>query len=396
VRRGAWIGFAVGIVLLGVLAVAPGAMAASTRGSVAAGGGVSGAVFTSIDTAVDGTGHCQNNAINCNIYFGKQYVWLNGGPAANHLSPAGLYFFVVLKPGGQPNPNDPSTSTANSDNLSCPTVGCADPYTNRTFTIGSNGEISSYSGSHDQDPNGGNGILIRLCNSGGCPPYIDTPNPGGEYDMAVCYLGPDSAHITYPVDTNKACKHDNFKVRTQPPLCAIAQRGVNSSGFAFIKVNVSDAGSGLSSITVTQHTNANVVLPTFTVGDQGLFTVTATRIVKTAPAHLSLTVTDVSGNKTRCDPFLATITAQGLAGTGVQVFKGLTRAEGKVYIGNGSVGFSQFLVVVNGRAFHVALRSGKAKLIDVGRAMRAGSHNTLTIRGIGGKRGANAAITISD
>jgi hypothetical protein len=124
-----------------------------------AGGGVSGAVYTTIDTAVDGTGHCQNSAIDCNIYSGKQFVWLNGGPTVNHLTPAGLYFFVVLNPGGQPNPNDPTSSTPNADNLSCPTVACADPYTNRTFTIGSTGEISAYSGTHDQDLNGGNGIL---------------------------------------------------------------------------------------------------------------------------------------------------------------------------------------------------------------------------------------------
>jgi hypothetical protein len=321
------------------------------------------------------------------------------GPGCQPPQPGGPVFLCRAQAGRSAEPERSERVDRKSDNLSCPTVGCADPYTNRTFTIGSNGEISSYSGSHDQDPNGGNGILIRLCNGGGCPPYIDTPNLGGEYDMAVCYLGPDSAHITYPIATDKVCKHDNFKVRTPettPPFCAIAQRGVNSSGFAFIKVNVSDAGSGLASITVTQHANANVVLPTFTAGDRGLFTVTATRIVKTSPAHLSLTVTDVSGNTTRCDPFLATISAQGLAGTGVQVFKGLTRAEGKVYIGNGRVGFRQFLVVVNGRAFHVAFRSRKAKLIDVRSAMQVGSHNTFTIRGIGGKRGANAALTISN
>ncbi len=43
---------------------------------------VTGAGFTNVNESLDGTGHCQNGNpnINCNIYDGKQYVWLNGGP----------------------------------------------------------------------------------------------------------------------------------------------------------------------------------------------------------------------------------------------------------------------------------------------------------------------------
>ena len=45
-------------------------------------GAVTGAAFTTTNTTVDGTGHCKNGNenINCNIYDGKQFVWLNGGP----------------------------------------------------------------------------------------------------------------------------------------------------------------------------------------------------------------------------------------------------------------------------------------------------------------------------
>ena len=49
---------------------------------------------------------CKNSQVNCNIYGIKPDVWLNGGPAANGLGPDGEYFFAVLVPGGQPNPND--------------------------------------------------------------------------------------------------------------------------------------------------------------------------------------------------------------------------------------------------------------------------------------------------
>src|SRR5436190_3832466 len=74
------------LVLACALAVVAGASASSTS--------VQGAVFTSVNPSIDGTGHCLNGPgpINCNIYTGKRFVWLNGGPAANKLRPAGKYF----------------------------------------------------------------------------------------------------------------------------------------------------------------------------------------------------------------------------------------------------------------------------------------------------------------
>jgi hypothetical protein len=172
---------------------------------------VNGAVYTSTDPAVDGTGRCKNGpngntpTIDCNIYTGKQYVWLNGGPPKNGLSPAGVYFFAVVKPGDQPNPNDATVASPNPDNYSCPAAGCSDPYTNRMFTVGSTGEITSYTGTHQSDTTTypANGILIRLCagTSGAfCPPYFDTTNPGGEYAMVVCYLGPSGGPLLTTVD----------------------------------------------------------------------------------------------------------------------------------------------------------------------------------------------------
>src|SRR5262245_43993859 len=67
---------------------------------------VTGAAFTTVNETVDGTGHCANGnpQVNCNIYDGKQYVWLSGGPVTASLG-AGTYFFSVMAPGGQANPN---------------------------------------------------------------------------------------------------------------------------------------------------------------------------------------------------------------------------------------------------------------------------------------------------
>src|ERR1051325_1714729 len=100
---------------------------------------VSGAAFTTVDEFVDGAGHCKNGNpnVNCNIYDGKQYVWLNGGPSVAYVGD-GDYFFAVLDPGGQADPNDGSPKNLSSPN---------DAYTDRTFSVA--GGTVSYSGSHD-------------------------------------------------------------------------------------------------------------------------------------------------------------------------------------------------------------------------------------------------------
>jgi hypothetical protein len=158
-----------------------------------------GAAFTTVNQAVDGTGHCANGnpQLNCNIYDGKQFVWLNGGPAASSLGPNGKYFFAVLAPGGQNNPNDGSAKNL-SDKYGA--------YTGRTFTV-KNGKVSAYSGRHWVDsgkhplaPANSKPPLLRLF------PYADTSNAGGVYIVAVCSLANG-----YPVGA-KDCKYDQFKV----------------------------------------------------------------------------------------------------------------------------------------------------------------------------------------
>lgn len=170
---------------------------------------VSGAAFTTVDEAVDGSGHCQNSPNNCNIYDGKQYVWLNGGPVKNGLSPDGQYFFAVLDPGGQMDPNDGSGGNLSSG---------VDAYTNRSFTV-AGGEVSGYGGNHWFDSGAGapgsrpgspdnSPPFIRLA------PYDNTSNPGGVYILAICYIGADGTQ--YPV-TPSSCKFDAFKVNSGTP-----------------------------------------------------------------------------------------------------------------------------------------------------------------------------------
>src|SRR4051812_42195097 len=170
----------------------------------------SGAAFTTINSTADAGGaallcHNGNPNVNCNQYYAKGYVWINGGPDKNQLTD-GTYFFTVNVPGSQPDPNDkapfgPYPHAQNDGNLS----DDYDPYTNRIFTVKS-GEIFSYSGTHDQgiDVNDNNERKIRLF------PYSDTTNNGGVYILSICQLADSQGHPVnggYPVDP-KTCKYD--------------------------------------------------------------------------------------------------------------------------------------------------------------------------------------------
>lgn len=179
---------------------------------------VSGAVYTTVNPDVDGTGHCLNGGpgadaglVNCNIYDGKQYVWLSGGPEGHTSALAeGTYFFAVLVPGGQGSNDNPNDGTEKNLSDLDPTsnTGAGDEWTNRVFSVDADGYIS-YSGTHefdsayDQSQYG----KIRLM------PYDDTTNPGGEYILAVCNLADadETAEFQPGVDPSD-CKYDAFKV----------------------------------------------------------------------------------------------------------------------------------------------------------------------------------------
>jgi hypothetical protein len=183
-------------------------LAMTLAGTALANQPVNGAAFTTTNTNVDGSGHCKNGNedVNCNIYDGKQYVWLNGGPSTAYVGD-GTYFFAVLEPGGQggnDNPNDGTPKNLSDD---------FDAYTNRTFSV--SGGTVSYSGSHDFNSN-----KIRLM------PYADTSNPGGVYILAICSLADG-----YPVNPSD-CKYDAFKVQeeeVQPGLPLTITKDANGA-----------------------------------------------------------------------------------------------------------------------------------------------------------------------
>jgi hypothetical protein len=180
-----------------------------------AGAIVAGAGFTTNDPNIDGTSSCLNGPasatpkVNCNLYGSKSFVWINGGPSngANALT-AGTYFFAVLDPGGQQDPNDGTTGNL-SDVFPTSSTGAGDAYTAREFTVASSGKIATSIGSgHTTDAtySDPNGLFINLM------PYDDTTNPGGVYILAICQLSTTQAAspITGTV-TPSACKYDAFK-----------------------------------------------------------------------------------------------------------------------------------------------------------------------------------------
>lgn len=198
----------------------------------ASSGAVAGAAFTTDNPAV--TAACLNGGVhttpgvNCNIYTAKGDVWINGGPSAgqNHLTD-GTYFFAVLVPGGQPDPNDDGAKNLSDTNplggLADPNLcggggntltGCGDAYTNRTFTV-SGGHISAYGGTHAKDSvNGGAlGMLINLM------PYDTTSNNGGVYILAICEMpsSPTTGEGAPGVVNASSCKYDAFKVKESEP-----------------------------------------------------------------------------------------------------------------------------------------------------------------------------------
>jgi hypothetical protein len=142
-------------------------------------------------------------AENCNIYQSKTDVFLSG---MTHSAPlaAGTYFFAVVPPGGQADPNDGAT-----DNLSS-NAPTPDPATNREFSVDSSGAISPLNSTHAFDTNLD---VLQVA------PYNDTPNAGNVYVLAVCKISdsPNDYQSTVPTVAGSGCKYDAFKV--QPSTC---------------------------------------------------------------------------------------------------------------------------------------------------------------------------------
>jgi len=380
--------------LVSALAVAALLLAAATASAAPS----RGAAFTTINSTVDGGGtgadeglcHNGNGNVNCNQYAAKRFVWINGGPDGNGLSD-GQYFFTVLVPGMQHDPNDQVPPTSTDKNLSDE----HDSYTNRTFTV-TGGEISAYSGTHDfaVDTSDNNEKKIRLF------PYTDTSNNGGVYILAICSLEPDNKGNTYPVKSQD-CKYDAFKIREDetPPECPSPTFGTNSSGQKTAYQVFKDAG-GIDFIEILKVTNATIapLQPgvNWFQGTTSLIELTATKIDQSRGSSVEILVSDVAGNTIRCDPVLTTLKASRRTLQVKSQRWRVTAREDTVTIRNGLRGLSRVSVTVNGKRFTArGLRAGERRKLDIGSALRRGKRNTVVLRG-SGRPGGHATIMIAN
>jgi hypothetical protein len=160
-------------------------------------------------------------AVNCNIYNAQTDVFLSGSPTSAALE-AGTYFFVVLDPGGQPDPND-ATGTK---------ILSTDAATNREFSADGSGGITPLNSSHAYD--GTNNVLQVA-------PFNDTSNHGGEYILAVCQISTTQSDYQDPVPTVDPhnCKYDAFKVPPPTPPCPTCGPNPNADLQVTKSVNVS-------------------------------------------------------------------------------------------------------------------------------------------------------------
>jgi List-Bact-rpt repeat protein/prenyltransferase/squalene oxidase-like repeat protein len=186
-----------------------------------------------------------------------------------------------------------------------------------------------------------------------------------------------------------------FALAAGTTSCALTATGTDGTGKKFIRITVRDQGSGLQAIDVLQSTNADTVVPPFTVGTTDPVVVQATKQNQALNSTVELSVTNVAGNVTICDPTI-TLVSRGNDRPVEQVLTGLPGIEHNIKIVNGDPGLKRLKITVNGHVFRAfQLKPGEERNLDVKSAMRPGNNNTIKLLGRG-KRGSSALVVISD
>lgn len=359
---------------------------------------IDGAVYTTVDgNDPNSATYCHNGnpGVNCNQYNAKTSVYLNGGPAKNSLSPAGYYFYAVLAPGGQPNPNDGAPG-----NLSSP----YDCYKNRLIQIGSSGEVVGTVSEPASDtacfptpptpfaagtPHKYDAPFVQLW------PYVDTPNPGGVYIMAVCWVGttPTAALPAGGVNPSM-CKYDAFKVDfdSAAPVCKLVSRTLSSDGktVTAITVAVQDAGAGLEGVDYTTYNAVGSFPSPLVVGQTDPWYLTATKTNLAQGATLAITAYDTAGNQVKCDPAygLPHQTESRIVSAGHRAsISGLSSQRATLSLTRLAVGASRVTVSVNGRRFAiVAMGRQRTARLELGAGLLRRSGNVVTVS-LSGRKG---------
>lgn len=190
------------MVVASACADSPTSLTSKTPPAARAGlGQVSGAGYTTFTIAaqcVDGNSSATSD-VDCNNYASKAGVYMSGGPTGGSGLSAGSYFFAVLDPSGQntlPYVLYPTGKLLSQDAQAC-----------RTFTKNADGTIT-------YDATTAAGCTTALHAMGITPyslksvvqliPYLNTPNNGGVYILAICQVG---------AVNSSSCKFDAFRIR---------------------------------------------------------------------------------------------------------------------------------------------------------------------------------------
>ncbi|MGH2933620.1 MAG: hypothetical protein ACRDL2_03775 [Gaiellaceae bacterium] len=174
---------------------------------------------------------------------------------------------------------------------------------------------------------------------------------------------------------------------TSPPACKLLYTTTGPP--KSITVEVQDTGSGLETVVATTH-NADAPVPPFTTGTTGAITVTATKIDQSQGATLELTVTDVAGNQTVCDPIFGAavpLHAAILRAGGRVAFPGLAARQAHLLLAAKAGAHGTATVTVDGRRYAI-VRLGKSERtkLDLGAALSAGRRHVVVVSLAGGGR----------
>ena len=232
------------------------------------------------------------------------------------------------------------------------------------------------------DPDGDPLTITWSVNSASC---TILPSNAAHSSITCSTPGVFSATLTAsdgvnpPVSDSTAVTISNQSDTTRPECALIS---ASSTG---ISVRTSDRGSGLASVEATIAKNATVTVPVFPSGTTTDVVVAATKIKLGTSASVELTVTDVAGNTTVCDPILAQVKAGP-----VKTFRHVPAAEHLLTVSEAQR-VRALVVEVNG--IRRVLRHPDGKTFDLGQLSAVG--NTVRIRVLG-PTGSSAAIMIWD
>jgi hypothetical protein len=115
--------------------------------------------------------------------------------------------------------------------------------------------------------------------------------------------GEDLISATF-VTSNNVTKTSNTVFRTWittvAPKCALTATIAGPP--KQLQITVQSSNAGIQSVVVTESANATVTVPAFPQGDKLPLVVTATKINQAAGSNVALSITDVNGLVTNCDP----------------------------------------------------------------------------------------------